>query len=57
MILAMMLENYLVDIILYLYSSKDNKEVVSRCFYSDLHNYDDIAIRAISIPTIVLFDS
>ena len=53
----MMFENCLVGIVLYLYSSKDNKEVVSRCFCPNLPSYDDIAIEAISVPTVVHFDS
>ena len=57
MILAMMFEGYLVDIVLCLYSSKDNKEVVSRCFYPDLPNCDDVAIEAIGVPTVAHFDS
>ena len=57
MILAMMFEGCLVDIVLYLCSSKDNKEVVSQCFYPNLPNCDDIAIRAISILTVAHFDS
>ena len=57
MILTMMFEGYLVDIVLYLYSSKDNKEVVSQCFYLDLSSCDDIAIGAISILTVIHFDS
>ena len=57
MILAMMFEGCLVDIVLCLYSSKDNKEVVSQYFYSDLPNYDNVAIRAIGVPTVAYFDS
>ena len=53
----MMFEGCLVDIILCLYSSKDNKEVISQCFYPDLPNCDDVAIGAISILTIAHFDS
>ena len=52
-----MFKGCLVDIVLCLYSSKDNKEVVSQCFCPDLSNYDDITIGAISIPTISYFDS
>ena len=57
MILAMIFKDCLVGIVLCLYSSKDNKEIISQCFYPDLPNYDNVAIRAISIPTIAHFDS
>ena len=57
MILAIMFEGYLVDIILCLYSSKDDKEVISQYFYPDLPNCDDIAIGAIGILTITHFNS
>ena len=57
MILAMMFEGCLVDIVLCLHSSKDNKEVVSLCLCHNLSNCDDVAIRAIGIPTVALFDS
>ena len=53
----MMFESCLVDIVLCLYSSKDNKEVISRYFYPDLPNCNDIAIGAISIPTVTHFNS
>ena len=53
----MMFEDCLVGIVLYLYSSKDNKEVVSQCFSLDLPNCDNVAIGAIGIPTVAYFDS
>jgi hypothetical protein len=56
MILAIMFKGYLVDIVLCLQSSKDNKEVVSRCFCPDLPNCDDVAIGVIGIPTISHFN-
>ena len=52
----MIFEGCLVDIVLCLYSSKDNKEVVSRCFCPDLPNCDDVAIGVIGIPTISHFN-
>ena len=57
MILAMIFEDYLVGIVLCLYSSKDNKEVVSQCFCPDLPNCDDVAIEAIGILTVAYFNS
>ena len=57
MILTMIFEGCLVDIVLCLHSSKDNKEVVSWCFYPDLPNYDNVTIAAIGIPTVFHFDS
>ena len=48
----MMFEDYLVDIILCLYSIKDNKEVISRCFCPNLPNCNNVSIGAIGIPTI-----
>ena len=57
MILAMMFEGCLVDIVLCLCSSKDNKEVISWCFCPDLSNCNDVAIGAIRVPTIAYFDS
>ena len=57
MILIIIFGDCLVDIVLYLYSSKDNKEVVSLCFCHNLPNYDNIAIGAIGVPTVTLFDS
>ena len=57
MILAMMFEGCLVDIVLCLCSSKDNKEVISLCFCHNLPNCDDVAIKAIGILTVALFDS
>ena len=56
MILAMIFEGFLVDIILCLYSSKDNKEVVSQYFYINLSNCNDVAIGAIGILTVIHFD-
>ena len=53
----MIFKDCLVGIVIYLYSSKDNKEIVSQCFCPDLPNYDDVAIRAIGIPTISYFNS
>ena len=53
----MIFESCLVDIFLCLYSSKDNKEVVSCCFCSDLPNCDNVAIGAIRVPIVAYFDS
>ena len=57
MIFAIIFEDCLVGIVLCLYSSKDNKEIVSQCFCPDLPYSDNVAIRAISIPTVAHFDS